>query len=121
VANFIRRMTRGTDKYKGKIPLICFDCDGVGHFANKFPHKKKKRNGEDDPKNKKIQRGKTNKQTKLRKYFAPRKTVPHQKKMKMNSMTVTHKWYYSWKWKNPMKKALKNNMKKKKSITEKNC
>jgi len=55
-------MTRGTDKYKGKIPLICFDCDGVGHFANKFPHKKKKINGEDDPKNKKIQRGKTNKQ-----------------------------------------------------------
>jgi hypothetical protein len=34
---------------------------------------------------------------KLRKDFTPRKTVPHQKKMKMNSMTVTHKWYSSWK------------------------
>jgi hypothetical protein len=42
VANFVRRMKRGTDKYKGMLPLKCFNCDGVGHFANKCPYKKKK-------------------------------------------------------------------------------
>jgi hypothetical protein len=45
VANFVRRMKRGTNKYKGKILMICFNFDGVGHFSNKFSHNKKKRNG----------------------------------------------------------------------------
>jgi hypothetical protein len=39
VTNFVRRMKKGTKKYKGKIPLICFNCDGIGHFSNKCPHK----------------------------------------------------------------------------------
>jgi hypothetical protein len=43
VANFIKRLNKGTDgRYRGKLPLICFNCDGIGHFANKFPHKKKR-------------------------------------------------------------------------------
>jgi hypothetical protein len=41
VANFIRRLSKGTDKYKGMLPLICFNCDGVGNFSNKCPYKKK--------------------------------------------------------------------------------
>jgi hypothetical protein len=42
VANFIKRLNKGTnDRYRGKLPLICFNCDGIGHFANKCPHKKK--------------------------------------------------------------------------------
>ena len=42
VANFVKRLNKGTnDRYRGKIPLICFNCDGIGHFANKFPHMKK--------------------------------------------------------------------------------
>jgi hypothetical protein len=41
-ANFVRRLNKGTnDRYIGKLPLICFNCDGIGHFSNKFPHKKK--------------------------------------------------------------------------------
>ena len=40
VANFVRRLEKGIDdKYRGKIPLICFNCDGIGHFSNKCPHK----------------------------------------------------------------------------------
>ena len=23
--------------YRGKLPLICFNCDGIGHFSNKCP------------------------------------------------------------------------------------
>jgi hypothetical protein len=48
VSNFVRRLTKGTkDIYRGKLPLICFNCDGIGHFPNKFPHKKNNRNDED--------------------------------------------------------------------------
>jgi hypothetical protein len=43
VTNFVRRLNKGTnDRYRGKIPLICFNCDGIGNFANKCPHKKKR-------------------------------------------------------------------------------
>jgi hypothetical protein len=34
-------LNKGTNgRYRGKLPLICFNCDGIGHFANKCPHKK---------------------------------------------------------------------------------
>jgi hypothetical protein len=43
VANFVKRLNKGTNgRYRGKLPLICFNCDGIGHFANKCPHKKKR-------------------------------------------------------------------------------
>jgi hypothetical protein len=42
VANFVKRLNKGTDgRYRGNLPLICFNCDGIGHFANKCPYKKK--------------------------------------------------------------------------------
>ena len=41
MANFVKRLNKGTnDRYRGKLPLICFNYDGIGHFANKCPHKK---------------------------------------------------------------------------------
>jgi hypothetical protein len=47
MADYVRRLNKGTNRrYKGKFPLICFNCDGIGHFYNKCPHKKKKRNDE---------------------------------------------------------------------------
>jgi hypothetical protein len=46
VVKFVKILNKGTnDRYRGKIPLICFYCDGIGHFANKF-HRKKMRNDE---------------------------------------------------------------------------
>jgi hypothetical protein len=39
-ANFINKLKKGTRKYKGKIPLICFNCGKDGHFANKCPYPK---------------------------------------------------------------------------------
>jgi hypothetical protein len=42
VINFFKRLNKGTnDRYIGKLPLICFNCDGIGHFSNTCPHKKK--------------------------------------------------------------------------------
>jgi hypothetical protein len=41
VANFVKRLNKGTNgRYREKLPLICFNGDGIGHFANKCPHKK---------------------------------------------------------------------------------
>ena len=58
MANFVKRLNKGTNsKYRGKLPLICFNCDGIGHFANKCPHKKK-RNDEGDSKIKQTYKGK---------------------------------------------------------------
>jgi len=117
VANFVKRLKDGTEKYKGKLPLICFNCDSVGHFSNKCHYKKNKINEEEyDPKIKsKFKRVEDIKRSFSRKSFASRKTVPHQTKMK--STIVTHKGYYSWQYKTSMKKYPKKNMKRKKSIT----
>jgi hypothetical protein len=62
VATFIKRLKKGTDdKYRDKLALICFNCDGIGHFAMKCPHKKKKTNEEDDSNRKQIYKGKRTK------------------------------------------------------------
>jgi hypothetical protein len=58
VANFVKRLNKGTNgRYRGKLPLICFNCDGIGHFANKCPYKKK-RNDEGYSKGKQTYKGK---------------------------------------------------------------
>jgi hypothetical protein len=58
VANFVKRLNKGTDsRYRGKLPLICFNFDGIGHFANNFPYKKK-RNDEGYSKGKQTYKGK---------------------------------------------------------------
>jgi hypothetical protein len=41
------------DRYKGKFPLICSNCNVIGHLSNKFPHKKNKRNDDEDYSNRK--------------------------------------------------------------------
>jgi hypothetical protein len=57
--NFVKRLNKGTNRrYKGKIPLICFNCDGIGHFSNKFLHKKNKGNDEDYSNRKQTYKGK---------------------------------------------------------------
>jgi hypothetical protein len=54
VANFVKRLNKGTnDRYRGKLHLICLNCDGIGHFSNKCPYKKK-RNDEGYSKGKKT-------------------------------------------------------------------
>jgi len=39
-ANFVRRLKKGTGRYKGKLPFKCFDCGRIWHLATKCPHKR---------------------------------------------------------------------------------
>ena len=49
--------------------MICFNCDGIGHFANKFTHKKNKINYEDDSNRKQTYKGKITKNKVFKKSF----------------------------------------------------
>jgi hypothetical protein len=88
VANFVKRLNKGTNgRYRGKLPLIFFNCDGIGHFANKCPHKVTQ-NENTHIKAKELQRNIS------RKYYASKKTSHHQ--MKMKSVIVRQEEFYPW-------------------------
>ena len=78
-ANFIKKLKKGTGKYKGKIPLICFNCGKIGHFASKCPYPKQEEiDDEKTVKNKRkpkliIKRSSTRKI----KHSLPKKTIAH--------------------------------------------
>ena len=42
-AHFVRKLKKGTKKYKGKLPFKCFNCGRVGHYDKKIPFEEKKR------------------------------------------------------------------------------
>ena len=43
-AFFINKLERGTGKYKGKLPLKCFNCGRIGHFSTKCTYTKQDEN-----------------------------------------------------------------------------
>jgi hypothetical protein len=68
MANFIRKLWKETNMYKGMLPLKCFNCRGIGHFSSKFLHRNKDSDDEEVYKmEKKYQKG--NKRTNKKKLF----------------------------------------------------
>jgi len=45
---FVRNIKRGSRKHKGKLPFICFNCNRVGHFVDKFPYEKREDSDDED-------------------------------------------------------------------------
>jgi hypothetical protein len=75
VANFVKRLNKGTNgRYRGKLPLIFFNCDGIGHFANKCPHKKK-RNDEGYSKGRQTYKGKITTKKVFKKNFYTKEDI----------------------------------------------
>jgi hypothetical protein len=75
VANFVKRLNKGTNgRYRGKLPLICFNCDGIGNFANKCPHKKK-RNDEGYSKGRQTYKGKITTKNVFKKNFCTKEDI----------------------------------------------
>jgi hypothetical protein len=48
ITNFVRKLKRGTDKYKCMLPLKCYNFGGTSHFASKFPYSKNSDNDEEE-------------------------------------------------------------------------
>jgi hypothetical protein len=94
VTNFVKRLNKGTDgRYRGKLPLICFNCDGIGHFAKNVLIKKREMMKVTQKENKHI-KAKELQRKFSRKTYAPKKTSHHQ--MKMKSVIVRQEEFYSW-------------------------
>jgi hypothetical protein len=75
VANFVKRLNKGANgKFRGKFPLICFNCDGIGHFTNKCPHKKK-RNDEGYSKGRQTYKGKGTTKKVFKKNFCTKEDI----------------------------------------------
>jgi hypothetical protein len=120
VANFVRRLKKGTDdRYRGKLPLICFNCDGIGHFANKCPHKKKKRNEEDDSNRKQIYKGKRTKKKVFKKSLCTKEDNSSSDEDEVSESETERVLFMEVE--DSDKEDTKKNMKRQKLTTEKNC
>ena len=73
--NFVKRLNKGTNgRYRGKLPLIFFNWDGIGHFANRCPHKKK-RNDEGYSKGRQTYKGKITTKKVFKKKFCTKEDI----------------------------------------------
>ena len=57
-SNFVRKLKRGTDKFKGKLPFKCYNFGKVGNFASKFTYAKGLESDEEEENPKKEKKNK---------------------------------------------------------------
>jgi hypothetical protein len=77
MAIFFKRLNKGSnDIYKGKLPLIFFNFDGIGHFYNKFSRKKNKGNDEDYSNKKQTYKGKRTTKNVFKKRLCTKEGIP---------------------------------------------
>jgi hypothetical protein len=69
VENFVRKFKRGTDKYKGMLPLNFFNYDGISNFPSKCPYAKNKGSNEEEYPQKKNKNQKGDNRKKKNKFF----------------------------------------------------
>jgi hypothetical protein len=106
MGNFVRKLKKGTKKYKGMLPLKCFDCDKIGHFVNKCPMLRSKIVMKRKIPRKKINIKRETRKIKgkySRKTSTQEKTILHP--MKMMKEIVTHREFSLWLQK--IRKAMK--------------
>ena len=68
---FIKKIERGTGKYKGNLPLKCFRCGRNGHFASKCPYPKQDDSDEKEA-SRKFKKGKMGNK---KKYYQKQKII----------------------------------------------
>lgn len=100
ITRFVRKQKKGIRKYKGKIPLKCFNCGEIGHFNLKCPYTRFLDSDEEEEALKKE--NKNTKETRnivkeksSRKVFSQNKTTLHL--TRKEKVVVTQKGLYSWK------------------------
>jgi hypothetical protein len=126
VANFVKRLNKGTNgRYRGKLPLICFNCDGIGHFANKCPHKKK-RNDEGYSKGRQTYKGKRTTKKVFKKNFFTKEDISSSDEDEVSDSETGRVLFMAVEDsdkedpKKNMKKHMKKKLKRQKLTSEKN-
>lgn len=61
--NFVRRLKRETRKYEDNLPLKCFNCGRIGHYASKRMYKEDYKRSDDDEKKSRYKRYGSKKRT----------------------------------------------------------
>lgn len=72
---FTRRMKKGIDKYKGKIPFKCFNCGREGHYFSKCSYNKEENKFKGKEKNT-YNRMKNEKSLKIKVFIHKMITIP---------------------------------------------
>jgi hypothetical protein len=99
--------------------LIFFNSDGIGHFSNKCPHKKNKRNEEYDSNRKQTYKGKRTKKKVFKKSFFTKEDDSSSNEDEVSESETKRVLFMEIE--NSHKEETKEDMKRHKLTTKNNC